>query len=84
MSWSQIRELDAAGVEIGSHSLSHPRLTGLDDKALQTELTDSRLALEDKLGKPVTSFAYPYGEFDRRVIESVIDSGYRCALQWAD
>jgi peptidoglycan/xylan/chitin deacetylase (PgdA/CDA1 family) len=80
MSWSQIRELDAAGVEIGSHSVSHPHLTALDDKQLEEELVASKQALEDKLGKPVTAFAYPYGEYDRRVVESVIDSGYSCAF----
>jgi len=80
MSWSQVRELDSIGVEIGSHSFSHPHLTGLREKELEDELTISRLTLEDKLGKPVTSFAYPYGEFDRRVTEMVIKSGYSCAF----
>ena len=80
MSWSQIRELDSAGVEIGSHSLSHPHLTSLDAKQLKQEVVASKQTLEDKLGKPVTAFAYPYGEYDRRVVESVIDSGYSCAF----
>jgi peptidoglycan/xylan/chitin deacetylase (PgdA/CDA1 family) len=80
MSWSQIKELDSAGVEIGSHSSSHPHLTRLGEKELEDELTISKLMLEDKLGKPVTSFAYPYGEFDRRVIEMVVKTGYSCAF----
>ena len=36
--------------------------------------------LEDRLGKSITSFAYPYGEYDNRIIEAVADSGYSCAF----
>ena len=80
MSWSQIRELDSVGVEIGSHTLTHPHLTRLGEKELKEELTTSRKILEDRLGKSVTSFAYPYGEYDKRVVEAVINSGYSCAF----
>jgi peptidoglycan/xylan/chitin deacetylase (PgdA/CDA1 family) len=80
LSWSQVRELDAAGVEIGSHSFSHPWLTRLSDDELEREVADSRRLLEDKLGKAVTSFAYPYGDYNARVIDAVRKSGYRCAF----
>lgn len=80
LAWSQVRELDAAGVEIGSHSFSHPWLTRLSDRELAREITDSRHLLEDRLGKAVTSFAYPYGDFDARVIDAVRNGGYRCAF----
>ena len=79
MTWQQIRELDAAGVEIGSHSMSHPRLTQLSDDELARELNDSKCLLEDKIGKAVKTFAYPYGEYDRRVVEEVRAAGYECA-----
>ena len=80
MSWLQIKELDAIGVEIGSHSLTHRHLPALDDINLKQELSVSKQVLEDKLGKAVTSFAYPYGEYNQRVIKAVIDSGYTCAF----
>jgi peptidoglycan/xylan/chitin deacetylase (PgdA/CDA1 family) len=80
MTWSQIRELDSAGVEIGSHTLTHPHLIRLGEKGLNEELTTSKIMLEDRLGKSITSFAYPYGEYDNRVIEAVADSGYSCAF----
>ena len=80
MTWSQIRELDAAGVEIGSHTLTHPHLIRLGEKELKEESTTSKIILEDKLGKSITSFAYPYGEYDNRIIEAVADSGYSCAF----
>lgn len=80
MSWSQIRELGSAGVEIGSHSLTHPYLTQLDKCRLDEELRTSKSILEDKLGTSVTSFAYPYGVYNQRVVEAVVDSGYTCAF----
>lgn len=80
MSWSQIRELNTAGVEIGSHSLTHPYLTRLDKPQLEEELRTSKTILEDKLGTSVTSFAYPYGVYDQRVVEAVVDCGYSCAF----
>jgi peptidoglycan/xylan/chitin deacetylase (PgdA/CDA1 family) len=80
LSWSQVRELDAAGVEIGSHSFSHPWLTRLSDGELEREVVYSRRLLEDKLGKAVTSFAYPYGNYDARVMDAVRKSGYQCAF----
>ncbi len=80
MSWSQIKELDLAGVEIGSHSLNHAYLPGLGERELEEELSASKNILENKLGKPVTSFAYPYGCYNKRVIKAVEESGYECAF----
>jgi peptidoglycan/xylan/chitin deacetylase (PgdA/CDA1 family) len=79
ITWEQMRELDSVGVEIGSHSVTHPYLTRISDEQLRQELTDSKKMLEDKLGKPVTSFAYPYGEYNTRVVEMVKQAGYLCA-----
>jgi peptidoglycan/xylan/chitin deacetylase (PgdA/CDA1 family) len=80
MSWSQLRELNSVGVEIGSHSLTHPYLTRLAKHDLDEELNTSKSILEDELGKPVTSFAYPYGDYDRRVVDAVVEAGYACAF----
>ena len=79
MSWEQIRKLEEIGVEIGSHSMTHPHLTRLSDSDLRKELEDSKHLLEDKLGREVSSFAYPYGEHDRRVVNEVRAVGYSCA-----
>jgi peptidoglycan/xylan/chitin deacetylase (PgdA/CDA1 family) len=80
MSWEQVLDLDSHGVEIGSRSLSHPHLTKLSRDDLKMELESSKQILEDKLGKPVTSFAYPYGEYDNRTREVVREAGYLCAF----
>jgi peptidoglycan/xylan/chitin deacetylase (PgdA/CDA1 family) len=79
MSWGQIQELDAAGWEIGSHTRSHPRLTQLDEASLAEELAGSRRDCEQRLGKPCLSLAYPYGDFDSRVIVAAAAAGYRAA-----
>ncbi len=76
LTWDQIRELERAGWEIGSHTCSHPRLPTLDDEALSAELVDSRAVLERELGHPVRSIAYPYGAVDERVILATRDAGY--------
>jgi peptidoglycan/xylan/chitin deacetylase (PgdA/CDA1 family) len=79
MSAGQMRELDAAGVMIGSHTSSHARLTELPARVVADELAESKRQLEDVLGKPVRHFAYPYGLFDRSVRDAVEQAGYRGA-----
>ncbi len=77
MSWDQLRELHAAGWEVGSHTCSHPRLTSLGDEALDRELTASRRACEEGVGAPCLSVAYPYGDVDARVVSAAGRAGYR-------
>jgi len=79
LSWSQLEGLADAGWEIGSHTLSHPRLTRLDDDALRRELRKSRAACEHALRQPCRSLAYPYGDVDRRVVTEARDAGYTAA-----
>jgi peptidoglycan/xylan/chitin deacetylase (PgdA/CDA1 family) len=79
MSWDQLAELADEGWEIGSHTKSHPHLPTLDDSALDTELAESREILEDRLGRPCETLAYPYGDHDARVIEAAERAGYVAA-----
>jgi peptidoglycan/xylan/chitin deacetylase (PgdA/CDA1 family) len=60
LTWSEVRELRAQGAEFGSHTVSHPRLHGLEWAKVRSELVDSRATLEQELQHPVRSFAYPY------------------------
>ena len=75
----ELREMQANGMEIGSHTVSHVRLTGLDNVRLMQELAHSKAALEDLLGNAVGSFAYPYGDWDARCAEAVRQAGYAAA-----
>lgn len=77
--WRQLRELADRGWEIGSHTRTHPRLTTLDDSTLETELGDSRREVEQALGRPCLTIAYPYGDEDERVERATAAAGYERA-----
>ena len=79
LSADEIHTLHAAGVEIGSHGATHRPLTRLSDDDLLRELAGSKDTLERLTGAPVTSFCYPYGDFDDRVVEAARAAGYRAA-----
>ncbi len=72
----QIREMGDYGIEFGSHTLSHARLTALAPDALAGELEGSRRALEERLGRPVDSLCYPYGAVNAAVKEATERAGY--------
>jgi peptidoglycan/xylan/chitin deacetylase (PgdA/CDA1 family) len=76
LSSSQLRELSSLGFEIGCHSMNHPYLTDLEDAALQREIVDSKLHLEQLIGKRVEHFSCPGGRFDQRVAQVARDAGY--------
>lgn len=75
----ELRQMHAAGMEIGSHTVSHARMPNLDDVTLVRELVDSKAALEDAIGAAVSSFAYPYGAWDERCEAAVRRAGYTAA-----
>jgi len=77
-----IQKAAEAGVEIGSHGLTHVDLTKADDILLHSEVADSRKLLEELTGTSVTGFCYPYGTIDQRAVDAVRDAGYSyaCAI----
>ena len=78
--WDEIKELAEAGWEIGSHTLTHPRLTTVgDDAQLAAELRGSRERLEAELGRDCRTLAYPYGDVDDRVARATKEAGYAAA-----
>lgn len=79
MSMAQLRAWRDAGMEVGAHSRTHPRLTRCDEKSLRSEVHGSKLELETGLGAPVTQFCYPYGDHDDRVVAAVRDAGFSAA-----
>ncbi len=79
VTWEEVREMAAAGVEIGAHTLTHPRLTELDRETLTHEVEGAREVIESHLGRPVEGFAYPYGLLDEGVVTAVGAAGYRVA-----
>jgi peptidoglycan/xylan/chitin deacetylase (PgdA/CDA1 family) len=77
MNWRQIRALHAAGMEIGSHTLTHRPPSTLSDDELRYELRTSRHVLEDGLGAPVTSISSPTGFFNPRMRAIAREVGYQ-------
>jgi peptidoglycan/xylan/chitin deacetylase (PgdA/CDA1 family) len=78
MHWSAVEEVSRAGIDIGSHTATHPHLGLLSPQDVQNELSASRAAIEDRIGKPVRTFAYPYGESTAAVRAAV-----RRHFEWA-
>ena len=76
MSWDAARRLAAYGFQCGAHTMSHPRLAGLDAAQVRRELAEARQRLEDELDAPVLHLAYPYGSFDAAVRREAEDAGY--------
>jgi len=76
---AEIQEMRAAGLEFGSHTRSHPRLTELSEAEARAEIADSRARLAEALGAPCDSFAYPYGDWNPQVRDLVEEAGYQAA-----
>jgi peptidoglycan/xylan/chitin deacetylase (PgdA/CDA1 family) len=79
MDKAQIRAWLDAGHRIGSHTLSHARLTQLSPAAAREEIAASRKRLEDLFGIAVPHFCYPYGDWNPQVRDLVAEAGYHSA-----
>lgn len=85
LDWDQVREMSNAGIEFGSHTVTHPILANLTDDELQFELLESRRAIELQTGKPVSTISYPVGgrnAFNDRVRQAIRRAGYRLAASY--
>ena len=89
LSWKQVREMADAGVDIQSHSLSHPFLTRARHQTLsddeyyswvEKELVQSKKILEKETGRTVSFLAYPYGDYNTALTRLVSRAGYDAGL----
>ena len=76
MSAARVRQLRGEGVDFGSHTATHIKLSEQDTPRIREEVTRSKAALEDVLGEPVNHFCYPFGSHDLRAVDAVADAGY--------
>ena len=83
MSGEQVAKVAAAGMEIGSHSVTHPRLRGISEERLRAEVSVSKSSLSELVDQPVRGFAYPFGSMDAAAREAVRKAGYdyACAVE---
>jgi len=80
MDWDDLREMAGAGMFIGSHTVTHAKLTGTTDTALASELVDSRAAIDREIGETDDVLSYPNGAYDPRVVEAARAAGYLMAV----
>jgi peptidoglycan/xylan/chitin deacetylase (PgdA/CDA1 family) len=78
--WEEAALMQQGGVDIESHTASHPLLVYESDETIVHELALSKRTLEEKLQKKVRAFAYPNGTWDKRVRDLVEKAGYECAF----
>ena len=76
LSWEELREVAGSGIDIGSHSMTHPILTLESDQRLRYELRESKSKIERLTGRPVTLFCYPNGGYDKRTMLETERAGY--------
>jgi peptidoglycan/xylan/chitin deacetylase (PgdA/CDA1 family) len=83
LTWSQVRELQAVGMEFGAHTRTHPNLAAADEAKTWAEIMDSKSLLEDELQEGVKYFAYPFGNprqhFSPTTMKLAAEAGFELA-----
>jgi peptidoglycan/xylan/chitin deacetylase (PgdA/CDA1 family) len=80
MDWAQLREMQAAGMVIGSHTKGHPDLRTVSSARLWDELAGSRAVIAAQLGVAPDVLAYPAGKFTTAIVQLAQKAGYRMAV----
>lgn len=84
MTWDEVRELDKAGMHFGSHTVTHPKLVELSWPEIRSEVSESKSQIEQQLGHPATTFAYPFAfpQMDKQFVlnftTELREAGYQC------
>jgi len=80
LTWDQLRQLVAAGIEVGSHGVTHRPLTTMTPAGVRRELVDSKRTIQDQIRAPVRVFSFPTGRHNRHVVLAVELAGYDAAV----
>jgi peptidoglycan/xylan/chitin deacetylase (PgdA/CDA1 family) len=83
LTWDEVREMVHLGHDIGSHTASHPDMARISEEETRSELSESKAVLEDRLQRPVSFFAYPFGgreHFVPQRLPLVLEAGYRACF----
>ncbi|MCE9613371.1 MAG: polysaccharide deacetylase family protein [Lentisphaerae bacterium] len=80
LTWPEVRELEAAGIDIQSHGHRHVPLNRLGAADIQTELTTSRQLIAQHVPRPADVLCYPYGAYNEDVIRAAKACGFRAAV----
>lgn len=80
LSAAQIKEMSEAGIDMGSHSVTHPHMEGLAKGDLKREIVGSKKDIEAITGRPVVAFCFPFGGFNDAARGILQEAGYKAAL----
>ena len=81
LEWNEVKEISQCeNIEIGAHSVTHPRFNLISNGEIRYEVVKSKDVLEEQIGKPVVHFSYPKGYTNDEIIEIVEDAGYKTAV----
>ncbi|HLG71225.1 MAG TPA: polysaccharide deacetylase family protein [Chloroflexota bacterium] len=83
MSWQQLQDLRDGGIEIGAHTMDHVDLSIQKEPQAKHQIDDSRLILQQRLGVPVDTFAYPSGRYNANTVKLVGQAGFGSAVTTA-
>ncbi|MEN6554382.1 MAG: polysaccharide deacetylase family protein [Methanobacterium sp.] len=80
LSWDEVIEMDENGVDFGAHTVNHPILTNININDAKWEILQSKKVIEEKIGKQVNSFSYPYGNFNQNISDMIQELNFKCAV----
>jgi len=83
LSWSEIRTMSNDGIDFGAHTVTHPILTRVSLEQAKSEIFQSKVEIENRLNKQVTTFAYPRGmagDFNTQTVALLKQAGFKCAV----
>lgn len=80
LSWNELKELNSAGWQIESHTLSHPNLTNVSEEEAWDQIYESKSEIEKNIGRIVTFLSYPAGQYDKEIIELTQKASYTGAV----
>ena len=80
MGWQSVLELAAQKVSFGSHTVNHEILPRIPLRQAESEISNSKQAIENELGKPCSLFAYPNGDASPEIRQIVAQAGYELAF----
>jgi peptidoglycan/xylan/chitin deacetylase (PgdA/CDA1 family) len=78
--WEELEQMGGYGIVIGSHTMDHPSLTRLSLSKARYQIENSKSVLEERLGRPVEVFSYPYGSYNDRLAQMVKEGGYLASV----
>lgn len=82
LSWNEIRKMNNNGIAFGAHTVNHPCLINLPLKQAKWEIIQSKIDIDENLGKEFSAFSYPYGDSNIELIKFTKESGFKCAVSF--